>query len=109
MSGAVIASTSDGASPVPAAGVRLFLADENPDDALDTRELVAETITSMAGRYCMFLPAPTGAAGVTPPGGVAFELSAAKEGYVTGSTSFRYGYSYWDYGGPTVDLHLVPR
>lgn len=93
--------------PVAGATIELFLADDPSANAGPASVPVRQTVTDALGRYCVYFPEPSGASGLTPPGGQPFELRARKDGYAPVSKSFRFGYSKWDYGGMSLNLELV--
>jgi hypothetical protein len=104
-----VVSERDGSNVKPLAGatIELVLADDRAPDASRASVPVRQTVTNALGRYCVFFPDATDGSGLTPPEGLPFELRARKDGYVPASTSFRFGYSKWDYGGMSVNLELV--
>ena len=107
LDGVVSEREGNNLKPLAGATMELYLANDQAANASAALVLVRTTVTNAVGRYCVFFPEPTGASGLPPEGGQPFELRARKDGYVPASTSFRFGYSKWDYGGMSLSLELV--
>jgi hypothetical protein len=107
LDGIVSETSPDGVRPVTGATVELFIGDSKPTAAGSNPAPARLSVTNDAGRYLLCFPQEAlDGSGVTPSGQT-FEVLARKDGYLSASKSFQYGYSKWDYGGMSVNLVLT--